>query len=338
MFASLVLALVLPSSAGPGLRWETPAACPNETYVRDRIAQLAGPSEVLPPIDAEAVIRATPEGLALTIDVRTPSGHSHKTVAASDCRVLAEVTALMVATALDPAYVAEQLPPSDSDPTVPIAPMLPPAVPEVTPPPVALPSEAPVDDEHEDPVTVVDPDPADPVRRTGGTVGASFSLGGGIVPAFDGRLAIAAGLRRANLRAELVVFHVLAQRVRYADLPTVGASIAAWGASARLGPRWRRGAIALHLMADLGVAAIWAEGFGVDRPTRGADAWIALGLVPGIRWRPSPRLGVGFDLEGQVAIRRPAFVLDALPPLYRTARITARGTAVVEIRLGHPAL
>lgn len=333
MFSSLVLALFLPGPTGPALRWEAPEGCPDGAYVRDRIEELAGSNQASAPMNAEAIVGTTPEGLTLTIDVRTPSGHSHKTVEAPDCRVLAEVTALMVATALDPAHVAEQLPPSDSS-AVPMTPVLPQTLPQPTAP-SPLPT---IEGEPEDPVMVAEPDRPDPSRQIGGIIGASFSLGGGIVPAFDGRLAIGTGLRRANLRAEVIAFHVLAQRVRYPDLPTVGARVAAWGASARLGPLWRRGAIAVHVMADLAVAAVFAEGFGVDRPSQASDAWIALGLVPGLRWFPSPRLGVGLDLEGQVAVRRPAFVLDALPPLYRTARIAARGAVVVEIRLGHPEL
>jgi len=356
VLAPLALVLLSSSPAGPSLRWEAPAGCPDRAYVWSRARRLIGTREPSGPMEGEAIVRRTLDGLTLTVDVWTPSGRSHKVVEADECRVLAEVTALMVALALEPTRVVAAIPVAAAPPGLVPAPQAPeviepapvvsPAVPPVVPPAASLdrpnsadPGEPSVSRRDADPrraeaANAAADDRARAPRGVEGLLGASFAVGRGLVPGFDGRLAAGAGVQSRRVRAELIAFHVLAQRARYDDLPGVGASVAAWGASARLGPRWSRSAVAAHLLADVGIAAVVAEGFGVTVPDRAADTWIALGLVPGVRWRPTPRASLGLDVEGQVAVRRPAFVLDALDPLHRAARIAARVAVVVEIRLG----
>jgi hypothetical protein len=137
-----------------------------------------------------------------------------------------------------------------------------------------------------------------------------------------------------HLRAELVAFHVLARDARYPAPSPAGASVAAWGGSVRVGPRVTFGAVDLHLLAGLGVAAMTATGFGIRNSRTRADAWAGLALYPGVRWQPHPRVALGTDLEAEVALRRPAFFVDDLPVVYRTPRLGVRATAVVEIRWG----
>lgn len=339
MFSPIVLVLALSAAPGSSLDWSAPAGCPDRDSVLDQVQRLAGPDTPTAGVRVEAKVRPAAADLSLRIELHTPSGVNRRTIHAEDCTVLAGVTALMMALAIDAVDVADRLT------SVPSPPSIPPEALGIPPAEVqsaerrTAPTTRPAGRE---PLSAGGPSSADGPTRTPsrarsgvqGLVGTSFSFGRGIVPVLDGRVAARTGLLARFVRAELVGFHVFAQRARAPERPTAGATVAAWGAIVRAGPRWQRGALELHAMAGLETAALVARGFGVTRSTRAAGAQIALTLAPGVRWVPSPRWGLGFDVEGELALRRPAFALDAVPVVYRAGRVGLRGTIAIELRLG----
>jgi hypothetical protein len=225
----------------------------------------------------------------------------------------------------------------DPEPTLPEVqlPRLPEPDPEPTLPEVQ-PSQVP--DERASPAADMRegraPPPRARARALGGFARVSGSIGRGIVPSLDGGLALGAGLLAPRLRAELVAFHIFAQDAHSPAPSPAGATVTAWGGSLRLGPRWQLGPLELHALASVAAAALTATGFGVDNPRRSAGLWMALGLVPGLRWRPSPRVAVGADLEAEAALYRPGFTVGGLLPVYRAAQLGVRGSVVVELRWG----
>lgn len=334
MLIAPLLALALAGPPGPAIEWSAPAGCPARAQIVVGAARLLGRA-TLEALPAEASIRGRidvdPVGFALAMEVASSTGVTRKRVSAEDCAVLGRVAALMVAVTLDPIGAAETLPDetplreppnetSSGEPTTPREP---------TPSPAPLSSRRTAR-----PVTAR---PAPPRREPAwleGFVRAAGGVGLGLVPTLDGLLSLGAGMRTRRLRAELVAFHVLAQAARYPDRPTVGAEVSAWGGSLRAGPVFERGAFELSTRAGISAAALVATGFGVLVPDHRVSAWIALCFVPGLRWRPGRRWAVGADVEGEVALRRPAFLLDALPTVYRAGPVGVRGAVVVELRFG----
>jgi hypothetical protein len=345
------LLLVLAAPPEPAIDWSAPAGCPGQAEVLAQARALIGdPTEAaMREVAIRGAIEATPVGFSLDIDVRTPSGTTHKTAYAGDCTVLGGVAALMVAVAVDPVQTADTLhigagraveaPASAAEAGLETGAAIP--SPDDAPPPDAArrPSEPQPAPRDAAPVPVAAADAAPAAlpraRSVRGFARVSGSIGSGLVPELDAGLAAGAGLLAAYLRAELVAFHVFARDARYPAPSTAGASIAAWGGSLRVGPRVRLRTVELHALGGLTVAALTASGFGARNARNEADAWIALALLPGVRWEPIPRLAVGADLEAEAALRRPAFLVSGSPELYRAARVGLRGSVVVELRWGN---
>lgn len=336
MLAAPLFALALAGPPAPSIEWSAPPGCPTRADVLGRAARLMG-RPALDERPAEVSIRGyvhmEPTGFALAMEIESPTGVTRKRVSAEGCAVLGSVAALMMAVALDPVATTMMLPVDDSTPLREPIPPIPSSEPE--PPPA--PTRAPVRRSSRRAPSPPNAGPA-PARRepafVEGMLRASGGVGRGLVPTIDGMLSLGGGVRTRWLRAELVAFHVLSQVARYPDRRTVGANVAAWGGSVRAGPAFEVGAFEVSTRAGVSAAALVATGFGVLDPRGNTSAWIALCFVPGLRWRPGPRWALGADFEGEVALRRPAFSLDALPTLYRTSPVSVRGAIVVELRLG----
>jgi len=327
--AAPLLALAVAGPPAPAIEWSAPPGCPGRVEILEQAARLVG-RPALDELPSEVSIRGhihrEPSGFMLRMELESPTGVTHKRVSAEGCAVLGSVAALMVAVTLDPVGTTVTLPSEGSTP--PREP-IPSPVPEALPAPTRAPAPRPA----RQPIAAPAPSPREP-SFVEGMLRASGGVGRGLVPGLDGMVSLGGGVRTRRLRAELVAFHVLSQAARYPDRPTVGANVAAWGGSLRAGPAFERGAFEVSTRAGVSVAALVANGFGVLDPNGAASAWIALCFVPGLRWQPGPRWAVGVDVEGEVALRRPAFSLDALSSVYRASPVNVRGAIVLELRLG----
>lgn len=352
MSIAAVPSLALVAALGPAVEWSAPAGCPERARVLDRArALIGGPADAaMQQVAIRGIIEPAAAGFSLDVDIRTPSGATHKTAHADDCMVLADVAALMVAVAVDPLRTSEALPrrparapggPSSAT-DVPSTPEPAPPSPAAALPPSAAPSAGtarrPANLEPRGPEPASPPADASPrprARMLRGLVRASGSIGRGLVPERDLGLGLGAGLLASHLRAELTLFHVFARDARYPPPSVAGAAIAAWGGSVRVGPYLRLGPVELHALASVAAAAVTASGFGARNSRNNADAWVALALVPGLRWEPIPRMALGVDLELEAALRRPGFAVSGSPPLHRAASAGVRGSLVVELRWGN---
>lgn len=100
---------VTPRPASYELQWTAPQDCPDDEVVRRRIAAL-----VEPPDDGDGVlyvrasVEATAAGFTLALATEYLGHRSSRTLEASRCADLGEATALMVATSLEPTFVAPE--------------------------------------------------------------------------------------------------------------------------------------------------------------------------------------------------------------------------------------
>jgi len=331
-----VLTLALAAAPEPAIEWSAPPGCPGQAQVLEQARALIGDptaAAAMQELTLRGVIEPDAAGFLLDIDVRTPSGATRKTARAEDCMVLAGVAALMVAVAVDPVQTTDTLELWPGPAAVP-EPEPGPVIPEPIAPPVLEPRATEPAALAEVAATEVTPTARPRARSVRGFARISGSIGSGLVPDLDGSLAVGTGLLAARVRVELVAFHVFARDARYPAPASAGATIAAWGGSVRAGPRVRLGALELHALAGVSVAALTAAGFGARNQRDRADTWVALGLIPGVRWEPVPRVALGFDLEADAALRRPAFAVSGSPELHRAASLGLRGSVVLELRWG----
>lgn len=268
----------------------------------------------------EGRIEAVEGGYRLDLEIETPSGTTTRQLHAGSCAELTRAAGLVLSVAVDPLRVPDppaEIAPVDNEPT---------EAPTPASTPVARVDAVPTRNVPADAESGVDRLPLRASAVVGGT------LGRGLVPAVDGRVQLGLALDAPWIRAELLGFHAFAQTVEYRDPIGVGATIQAWGGSARVGPRGALGLVELACPAGVEVAAVSGIGFGVTRSWRRADlAWSAV-VAPGLRLPLGNRVSVGVDAELSVAIRRPAFTVDQRDELYRIPRLGARGGARLEVR------
>lgn len=102
--------------AGLRLEWVAPPACPQAAQVREMAAGVLGrPLDpgATPTTSVQARVTASARGFALTIETRSAGGTDVRRMQDARCSVLAEATAVIAATAVDPSLTP---PPLRADP------------------------------------------------------------------------------------------------------------------------------------------------------------------------------------------------------------------------------
>jgi hypothetical protein len=148
-------ALVVGAAEAPtlDLTWTAPATCPDRTYVVDEVARLLGNVHAKDDVRVRAMgtVVAKDGALQLELELRVEAGASWtRTLSASDCKVLADSAAVILALTVNPsrAEAAATPSPSVSAPSATIAAIVPTTMPPivVAPTPIAAPAatDAPV--------------------------------------------------------------------------------------------------------------------------------------------------------------------------------------------------
>ncbi|MBZ5711900.1 hypothetical protein [Nannocystis pusilla] len=140
------------------LTWQAPAACPDAGAVHERLRALAPEPPAGPVVRAEADVarRGAGAGWRLRLALRGPGLDDRRVIEARDCRVLADVTALLIALAIAPEEVAGRAVPAASGPGAPDASVRAGAPPPGVPAPPATATDASVR-ESEPPGVVPEP-------------------------------------------------------------------------------------------------------------------------------------------------------------------------------------
>ncbi len=112
MLVALAPRAALAQSASFQLRWDAPAGCPDEGYVRTAIEQLlAGGPGSSARVEARAVVGRSETGQwRVRLATVREGATGERTLEAASCRSLADATALIVALTIDPARVAANRP------------------------------------------------------------------------------------------------------------------------------------------------------------------------------------------------------------------------------------
>lgn len=296
------------------LHWDAPAPCPDAEATAARIAART-PAQIGPtPVRVDARVAAVGTGYALTLALARPGGASWRRDVTSDrCDELAEATALIVAVALDPVFLAEQAPaPGVTLPAPPAGPSIasPWSRPSTAP---AAPRDAPAPTTSRAPFGVA-------LRPS---VGAWF----GALPRVGAAIGVDVVLpAHRALRVEIGALAIPRQRTTVA--PDAGAQL--WLATAVLRGCFAPAVGRVRPMACVGVAAGAIGGRGRGTAVASATAtqpWASAVAATGVEIAIVRWLGVFARLEGHAHLRRPGFHLDAVGPVHRTGQASA--TALV---------
>lgn len=348
---SILLGLLLGSAtlgdrvalAGGGhLEWDAPAdACPDAAAVGALVDQhLAPRGDAATGVRVSASASAGADGRwAIAVRIETTEGTATRALEAADCRAAAETVALAVALAVGPEPGSREVPPApEPDPTdvdPPAATDDPPATPDAD---VAAPDDPPTDDAADptDPTTppdAIEPTTRAPPRR----LVVDLALGGGLTFGHVARLgavthaqvALVARRFQVSLRAD----HLVRRRVLLADRTDAGGLLSFTSGVLEAGPVLRPGPLEVPLLAGLAVGAVRARGFGSDHDAVRTVPWAAIGVGPGVRWAPLPRLVLGLRAELSIALVRHAFTLGPARPLASTGLVAGHAWATLGLRL-----
>lgn len=364
----LLLARGTPAAATAWLDWQAPSACPRSATIERRVDELlAGGSPGSAGLRVSGEIRRDGDAWVLRLVARTSGGVQRRRLRHTECALLGEAAALLVAMAVDPVAVvasprlagllrrdSKPRPRPDVNPALrPPAAWVPAAIeppepprPEPTQPPTAV---APASPPAPPPIRTTTPapppgrvaPPAPPTIRPATPIVRAITLrlsGGlalGATPAVAGGIGGAIGLglgRRARL--ELPIFYTTPTRASLASAPQAGALISLAGAGLRgCGvPGARRVEVPLCLGAELG--SMRATGFGVDDGRSPRSLWAALTPGLAVLVLPRPWLALGVWLDVPVALVRPRFFVgEGGGEVWRARPAGLRAGLGVEVRI-----
>lgn len=338
--APLLGAAQVPAPPEVALEWRAPAGCPERDEVLAAVARRLGRPLTAEEVDVEAtVVREGGRGFTLRLRLTAGQRGETRTVSDPSCAALADVVAVLVAAAVEPARVPE---PAPTTPPVPVQPAEPGLEPEAAPLPEAAPEFAP----EPAPVTDEPPEPlAPPVssrrsKRPGGFVRVHGGGEVGAVPRITGAVGVAGGALWPRWRLEVQGLFVVPQEVprELAGLRVgVGAGLfaAAVHGCARLG----RGPVEVPLCVGLEAGGMRGEARGLVSGRAATQAWLAGVLGAGVVWHAGARWGVWGAVQLALSPVHPKFELEAVPdPVRLWAPSWASGRLMlgVELRFGDP--
>ncbi|WAS90490.1 hypothetical protein [Nannocystis punicea] len=334
--APLLGAAQVPTPPEVALEWRAPPGCPERDEVLAAIGRRLG--RPLTPDEAEVeatVMRDAGRGFTLRLRLTAGERGETRTVTDPSCAALADVVALLVAAAVEPARV-----PAPAEPAP--EPAAEPADPEAA----AAPDPATVTDEPLDvPFEPVSPPPAPepvPSRRSKKAGGFARVHGGGelgAVPQITGAVGVAGGVLWPRWRLEVQGLFVAPQG-RQVELPEVQVEVRAGlfaGAVHGCG-RLGRGAIEVPLCVGLEAGAMRGEARG-PISGRAAQGWLAGVVGAGLAWHAGARWSVWGALQLALSPLHPKFEFEASPEprrLWAPSWASGRLLVGVEMRFGDP--
>lgn len=304
------------------LQWTAPAVCPDEAAVRSRVEQIIGRPLREGDEAVRVVARVTDdEPPQLRLSITSDSGSRERVIDGRDCAELAEVTAVLVAVAVDPS--ANPLPPAPA----------PTPAPEKTPSTAATQPRAEPRVQRSTRVRPAASHGAGP--RPGAAIHVAPGVGLGTVPGPTAVLAVGAGVRWLHARID-VAFEQWFPRPATLGEGNAGVDVRAFRVGVRgcYVPTAGR-VVELPLCAGLFGGAMRGDGRGVPRTRTQRIAWGGAQLEAGLMFAPLRDrrwFAVGPMLRLQAPFVRPAFSLDGLGVAHRTGVLGFVGAIQVELR------
>lgn len=292
------------------LAWEAPAECSARSEVVAKIEELVGSAFDAPRaqgIQARGRVVRTPGSWVLELSLTTSSGTEQRILQTKTCAALVEAAAVVIAIAIDPAVMGP-----------PATPPAPAASAEPSPPPVPPPSDEPARSETH----------ADTGSGLGGYVRAVGGISAGPLPAVAPVAGLGVGLRRPWLRVELMALHGFAQD---AQSPWGVGRIQQWSVIARACALPAVGRFEFPLCGGPELGVMSGRGRGVTEARVGRALWGALNLSPGIVFRPTPRVGLGVQVDVVVPWSRPGFAIDGGGEVHRANAVGLYALGGIEV-------
>ena len=320
MLAPLIsLALLGPAAAQPGatntLSWTAPQGCPGTADVRRGVeVLLGGPFEQprFDPVQARGTVTVADDAWALELSITTPSGTRTRTLAGTSCQELADVTAVLVAIAIDPSVeIAAPGPEPEPEPQ-----------PETSPEPAPEPTPTPTPEPA--------PEPAAEPTRLRGAARVGAMVGGGALPGVSPGVAGQFGATWPRARVDLRGSYYFARPARR-DGAT--GRIQLWTLQPRgCGVLRPHPVLQIPLCLGLDVGMMSGTGERVASSRTGRLPWLA--LVPAAELVVTAWDHVGFFLGADLAIAllRPGFEVEGTGVLHRAGPVAGQGRIGLELR------
>jgi hypothetical protein len=321
---------------GVELRWSAPAqVCPvADAVLDDALAVLGAAPPAGTDVTADAEVVRDPDGLVLTLELRSADGTGTRTVRAQQCAQLARIAALVIALSIDPSAVNR------------IPPELPVDAPAIEVPPVdETLVDAPAIDEPAEPPApeiAVRREPTSPpiaTRPRRPPLHASVAIAAGVgafalpraTAAFELGLALAGRAWRVELGAGYWAPSVRDSAVN----PAIGGRFQLAVAQARGCWVPRLGTVELPLCALAIVGGMLGRGTGELDVRKAASPWAAFGGGPTVMWRPrvqGGRIALLVRVEGVGAATQPAFATSASGVLWKARNGALQAFGGIEVR------
>jgi len=296
------------------LGWRGPAECPDIGQAHASIEQLLAGHE--PPEDrrvrADVVLERTAGTFRARVHIDDGTTTGERELEAATCEEVAEAAALIVAMAIDPRLAGDSEPsaPTTEEPPIPV----PPAADDDAPsssgtasPPPLIEAEAPPR------ASVADDHPRDRTsraRRLRFVGRVAGGVGYGSVPTASGLVMLAVAIAGERWRFEIDADLWTPRRRRSPTNTSVGVRVTGWSVGLRGCGSPLAGRLELPLCAGVRLGALHGIGFGDLDATREVAPWISAMFGAGLWGWITPRFALALDVDGLVAITRPAFDLQ----------------------------
>lgn len=308
------------------LTWDAPAACPDESAVRDAVEQgLVGRPTPQTPLTARGTVTTSATGYTLSLTMEHGEATSVRTVEAAGCDELADLAALLLVMTLDP--LAGRPGPQPEPAPEPIVPK-----PEPKPEPDPDPTPAPKEEAPTRPSPPPEPERDEPTPKVLDIRGAAGVGGGwGPLPGAGAAFSLSGGLGQQHWAAHVTAEAWLPSEAGTPAGNTVRVWLAGFGVQGCgiLTPakRWT-----VPLCAAVVAGPMSARGRGVDTPRTRRTAWLAARVEPGVVGWVLPFLGLGLHASGHYALRRPGFTVDGAGAIHTARALGVRGMLGVSFR------
>ncbi|HET6583245.1 MAG TPA: hypothetical protein VFG69_07355 [Nannocystaceae bacterium] len=265
------------------IEWRAPAECPDDAAVEARVAAMLGPTDTAA-TRATADVSAGPAGYSVELTTFIDEAQQHRSLRATECVVLAEAVAVVVAVALDPVAVADR----SSTPAPPPS--------TTAPPPFAVEPPAKIS-----PLVVRTP-PARTRRRWsfGSRIAGGYGLG--TAPGGTGLVGLALYAETGRARLEIEGRWWAPRRIERGDFGArVLLGTASFAGCVQLGgPR-----VTAPLCIGLEAGALRAGGFGLTNARVVNFPWLAPLARAAIQVRVHARVRLWLAVEGAALALRP---------------------------------
>lgn len=332
-FVPLLGAAQVPAPPDVAVEWVAPPECPDRAGVLAAISRRLGrPLATDEAVVTAHVARVGPRAFTLRLRLSAGTRGETREVRDPSCAALADVVALLVAAAVDPATVDRPEPEATESETPPAAAPGPDEPPPSAAPPAPIAAPA---------LEAAAPAPLSDVSsarssRPGGFVRLHGGPELGAVPGVTGAVGLAGGLLWRRWRLEAQALAVL-PRSRPHELAQVrvGLYTGAVHGCRRLG----RGAIEVPLCLGVEAGAMRGEARGWPSGQPAFQAWLAGVIGAGVAWHATARWSLWGAAQLVLSPVHPRFVLGDSAhevELWKPAPASGRLLLGVEFRPGDP--